>query len=164
MISEKLYKKKSLNETDNHKGVVTHLEPDILQCEVQKALGSTIRNKVCRGDRISAELFQILMMLWKCCSLCQQIWKTQHWTAEFSLQPQRRPVSKNVQTTIWLCSFHMLVRFMLKILQARLQQYVNWKLPYIQTGFRDQRSKCQHLLDHGESKGIPEKCLLHWLC
>ena len=53
-------KKKSLNDTDNHKGVVTHLEPDILQCEVQKASGSTIRNKVCRGDRISAELFQIL--------------------------------------------------------------------------------------------------------
>ena len=53
-------KKKSLNDTDNHKDVVTHLEPDTLQCEVQKALGSTTRNKVCRGDRISAELFQIL--------------------------------------------------------------------------------------------------------
>ena len=80
---------------------------------------------------------------------------------QFPSQFQRRTVIKNVQTTRQLCSFLMLIRLCSKILQARLQQYLNWELPNIQAGFkksqRNQRSNCQHLLGNRESKGIPEK-------
>ena len=72
---------KDLNDPDNHDGVITNLEPDILECEVTWALGSITRNKASGGDGIPAELFQILKdgavkMLH---SICQQIWKTQQW-------------------------------------------------------------------------------------
>ena len=78
--TEELYKK-HLNDLDNHDGVISHLEPDILECEVKWALASITTNKASRGDEISAELFQILKdsavkMLY---SLYQQIWKTQQW-------------------------------------------------------------------------------------
>ena len=78
--TEELYKK-DLQDPDNHDGVITHLEPDILECEVKWALGSIITNKASRGDGIPVELFQILKddavkMLH---SICQQIWKTQQW-------------------------------------------------------------------------------------
>ena len=74
-------KKKSLNDTDNHKDVVTHLEPDTLECEAKQALGSITMNKANVRDGIPAELFQILKddavnMLH---AICQQIWKTQQW-------------------------------------------------------------------------------------
>ena len=78
--TEELYKK-DFHDQDNHDGVITHLEPDILECEVRWALGSIIMNKASGGERISVELFQILkddavkvMHL-----ICQQIWKTQQW-------------------------------------------------------------------------------------
>ena len=75
--TEELYKK-DLNDTDNHDAVITHLEPDILKCEVKWALGSITMNKGSRGDEIPAELFQILKddavkVLY---SICLQIWKT----------------------------------------------------------------------------------------
>ena len=75
---EELYKK-ALHDPDNHNGVITHLEPDILECEVKWSLGSITMNKVCGGDRIPVELLQILKddavkVLY---SICQQIWKTQ---------------------------------------------------------------------------------------
>ena len=75
---EKLYKK-HLHDPDNHDGVITHLEPDILECEVKWALGSITRNKASGGDRIPVELFQILKedavnVLY---SICEQIWKIQ---------------------------------------------------------------------------------------
>ena len=77
--TEELYKK--VHDQDNHSGVITHLEPDILECEVKWALGSITTNKAGGGDRIPVELFQILKddavkMLY---SICQQIWKTQQW-------------------------------------------------------------------------------------
>ena len=74
----KLYKKE-LHDPDNHDGVITDLEPDIVECEVKWALGSTIKNKVSGGDRIPAELFQILKddAMKVLYSVCQQIWKTQ---------------------------------------------------------------------------------------
>ena len=83
----------------------THLEPDILKCEVKWALGSITMNKATEGDGIPAELFQILkddaVKLWH--STCQQIWKTQQWPqdgkGQFAFQSQRRTMSKNVQTT-----------------------------------------------------------------
>ena len=71
--------RKDLHDTDNHDGVITHLEPDILECEVKWALGSITMNKVSGGDGIPAELFQILKddVVKVLCSICQQIWKTQ---------------------------------------------------------------------------------------
>ena len=79
--TEELYKK-GLNDLDNHNGVVTHLEPDILECEVKWALGRITTNKAGGGDEIPAELFQILKYeaVKALHSICQQIWKTQQWT------------------------------------------------------------------------------------
>ena len=109
-----LLKKKGLNEPDNHDSVVTHLEPDILECEVKWALGSITTNKASRGDGIPAELFQILKddAVNVLHSICQQVWKTQQWTGigQFSLQSHRRVISKNVQTITQLFSFQLLVR------------------------------------------------------
>ena len=70
-----------LNDTDNHNGVITHLEPDILECEVKWALGSITMNKASGGDGIPVELFQILEddAVKVLHSICQQIWKTQQW-------------------------------------------------------------------------------------
>ena len=78
--TEKLYKK-GLNDLDNHDGVVTHLEPDILECKVKLALGSITMNKAGGGDGIPVELFQILKddAVKVLHSICQQIWKTQQW-------------------------------------------------------------------------------------
>ena len=72
---------KDLHDQDNHDGVITHLEPDILECESKWALGSITTNKASRGDRIPAELFQILEddAVKVLHSICQQIWKTQQW-------------------------------------------------------------------------------------
>ena len=73
--------KKGLNDPDNHDGVVTHLEPDILECEVKWAIGSITTNKASGGDGIPVELFQILKddAVKVLHSICQQIWKTQQW-------------------------------------------------------------------------------------
>ena len=73
--------KKDVNDPDNHDGVTTHLEPDILQCEVKWALGSITTNKASGGDGIPAELLQILKddAVKVLHSICQQIWKTQQW-------------------------------------------------------------------------------------
>ena len=79
-IHRKLYKK-NLHDPDNHNGVITHLEPDILECEVKWALGSITTNKASGGDGIPVELFQILKDdgVKVLHSVCQQIWKTQQW-------------------------------------------------------------------------------------
>ena len=78
--TEELYKK-DLNDLDNHDGLVTHLEPDILEFEVNRALGSITTNKASGGDGIPAELLQILNdgAIKVLHSICQQIWKTQQW-------------------------------------------------------------------------------------
>ena len=77
--------KESLNDLDNHYGVITHLEPDILECEVKWALGSITTNKAGGGDGILAELFQILKhdAVKVLHSICQQIWKTQQWPRDW---------------------------------------------------------------------------------
>ena len=77
--------KKDLHDPDNHDGVITHLEPDILECEVKQALGSISRNKASGDDAIPAELFQILKddAVKVLHSLCQQIWKTQQWPQDW---------------------------------------------------------------------------------
>ena len=78
--TEELYKK-DLHDLDNHNGVITHLEPDILECEAKQALGSITMNKASGGDGIPVELFQILKddAVKVPQSICQQIWKTQQW-------------------------------------------------------------------------------------
>ena len=112
---EELYKK-GLNDPDNHDGMVPQLEPDILECKVKWALESITINKASGGDRIPAELFQILKddavkMLH---SICQQIWKSHsgHRTGKgpFSFQSQRKAMPKNAQTTAQLHSSHTLAK------------------------------------------------------
>ena len=113
--TEELYKK-DLHDPDNHYGVITHLGPDILECEVKWALESITMNKASGGDRIPAELFQILKDdAGKALhSICQQIWKTQQWPqdgkGQFSFQSQRKAMPKNAQTTVQLNSSQMLAK------------------------------------------------------
>ena len=115
-IHRKTVQKKDLHDPDNHNGVITHLEPDILECEVKWALRSITMNKASGGVGIPAELFQILKddAMKVLHSICQQIWKTQQWPqdwkSEFSFQPQRKAMPKNAQTTAQLHSSHMLVK------------------------------------------------------
>ena len=114
--TEELYKKKSLNNPDNHDSVITHLEPDILGCKVKWALGSITMNKASGGDRISAELFQMLKDdALKCCTQCASNFGkliSGHRTGkdQFSFQSESRAMPKNVQTTTQLHSFHMLAK------------------------------------------------------
>ena len=108
--------KKDLHNQDNHDGVITHLEPDFLKCEVKWALGSITTNRASGGDGIPVELFQILKddAVKVLHSMCQQIWETQQWPqdgkSQFSLQSQRKAMPKNAQTTTQLHSSHMLVK------------------------------------------------------
>ena len=100
--TEGLYKK-DLNDPDNHDGVITHLEPDILECEVKWAFRSITMNKASGGDGIPVELFQILKddAVKVLHSICQQIWKIQQWPTgkgQFSFQSLRKAMPKNVQT------------------------------------------------------------------
>ena len=109
---EELYKKDP-HDPDNHNGVITHLEPDILKCELKWALGSITVNNTSGGDGIPAELFQTLKDAVKVLhSICKQIWKTQQWPQDWKrsvfIQSQRRAMPKNVQTTVQLHSSHML--------------------------------------------------------
>ena len=121
-----------LNNLDNHDGVITYLQPDILECKVKWALGSITTNKASGDDGIPVELFQILKddAMKVLHSICQQIWKTQQWPQDWkrSFQSQRKAMPKNAQTTTQLHSSHA-SKVMLKILQARLQQYLNHVLP-----------------------------------
>ena len=113
--TEELYRK-DLHDPDNHDGVITHLEPDILEGEVKWPLGSITMNKVSGGDGILAVLFQILKddAVKVLHSICQQIWKTQQWPqdwkCQFSFQSQGMAMPKNVQITAQLHSFHMLAK------------------------------------------------------
>ena len=112
---EELYKK-DLHDQDNYDGMITHLEPDILECEVKWALESITMNKASGGDGIPVELFQILKddAVKVLHSICKQIWQTQQWPkdwkSQFSFQSQRKAMPKNAQTTAQLCSFHMLAK------------------------------------------------------
>ena len=114
--TEELYKK-GLHNPDNHDVVITHLELDILECEVKWALGSITMNKTRRGDGIPVDLFKILKddVVKVLHSICQQIWKIQQWPqdrtkGQFSFQSQRKAMPKNAQTTTQLHSSHTLVK------------------------------------------------------
>ena len=113
--TEELYKK-DLKDPANHDGVITHLEPDILECEVKWALGSITTKKASGGDGISVELFQTLKddAVKVLHSICQQIWKTQQWPQDWKrsvfISVPRKGNAKNVQTTAQLHSSHMLAK------------------------------------------------------
>ena len=105
--------KKGLNDPGNHNGVVSHREPDILECEVKQALENITMNKASGADRIPAAPFK--MMLLKCCTQYASKFAkltSGHRTGkgQFLFQSQRQAIPKNVQTTVQLCSFHMLAR------------------------------------------------------
>ena len=113
--TEELYKK-YFHDPDNHDGVITDLEPDILECEVKWALESITTNKTSGGDKIPVELFQILKddVVKVLHTICQQIWKAQrgHRTRKghFSSQSQRKAMPKNTKTMAQLHSSHTLVK------------------------------------------------------
>ncbi|KAF7243182.1 LINE-1 retrotransposable element ORF2 protein, partial [Varanus komodoensis] len=139
--TEELYKKE-LNIPDNHDGVVTDLEPDILECEVKWALGSLSNNKASGGDSIPAELFKILKddAVKVLHSICQQIWKTQQWPQDWkrsvSIPIPKKGNAKECSNYCTIALISHASKVMLKILQARLQQYVDRELPEVQAGFR----------------------------
>ena len=139
--TEQLYKK-DLHDPDNHEGVIIHLEPNILECEVKWALESIITNKASGGDGIPVELFQILRddAVKVLHSICQQIWETQQWPQDwkrsvFIPTPKKGNVKEcsNYQTIALITHAS---KVLLQILQARLQQYVNHD---VQDGFRKGR-------------------------
>ena len=145
--------------------MISHSETDILECEVKWTLGSSAVNNASAWDRIPVELFKTLKddAIKVLYTVGQQIWEAQQWPHDSSSQLPRRVVLKNVLTIRQLHSSPMLVRSCLKscMLGFSISQIKNFQVSKLglerQT---DQRSNCQHLLDHRESKGIPEKHLL----
>ena len=139
--------------------MITHLEPDILDCQVKWALGSITMRKAHGGDGIPVELFQILKddAVKVLHSSCQQIWKTQQWPQDWR-KSVFIPIPKKGNAKEWsnYCTIALVScssKVVLKILQARVKQYVNHKLPDVQAVFRkrNERSNCQHPLDHQEN-------------
>ena len=161
--------KKDLHDSDNHDGVITNLEPDILEYEVKWALRSITINKANGGDGIPVELLQILKdnAVKVLHSICQQTWKTQQWPQDWKWSVFI-PVPKKGNTKE--CSNYHTIAFishaseaMLKILQARLQQYMNCELPDVQAGFRKGRGTRHQIANihwiMKKSKRVPEKHL-----
>ena len=124
--TEELYKK-DLHDPDDHDGVITHLEPDILECEVKWALGNITTNKASGGDRIPVELFQILRddAAKVLHSICQQIWKTQQqlqdWKRSVFVPIPKKGNAKECSKYRTIAFISYSIKVMLKILQARLQ-------------------------------------------
>ena len=144
---------KDLHDQDNHDGVITYLEPDILECEAKWALGSITTNKASGGDGIPAELSQILKddavkVLY---SICQQIQKTQQWPEDWKrsvfIPIPKKSNAKECSNYCTVALISHASKVMLKILQACLQQYMNSELPDVQAGFRKGRGT-RDLLDH----------------
>ena len=137
--------------------MLTHLEPDILECKVKWVLGNITMNKASGGDGIPAELFQILKddAVKVPHSICQQIWKTQQWPQDWKrsvfIPIAKKGNSKECSNYLMIALISHSSRVMLKILQARLQQYVNHELPDVQDGFRKGR-RTQDQIDN-----------IHWI-
>ena len=133
--------KKDLQDPDNHDGVVTDLEPDILECEVKWALENITMNKA-RGKSSWAipnpenDAVKVLH------TICQQIWKTQQWLQDWKRSvfiPIKKHNAKECSNYCTIALISHTSKVMLKILQARLQQYMNRDLPDVQAGFRKGR-------------------------
>ena len=160
--------KKDLRDPDNHDGVITHLEQDILECKVKWALGSITTNKASGGDGIPVELFQILKhdAVKVLHSICQEIWKTQQWPQDWKrsvfIPIPKKGNAKECANYRTVALISHASKVMLKILQARPQQYMNHELPDVQAGFR----KCRGTRDQianirwiMEKARVPEKHL-----
>ena len=148
--AEELYKK-DLHDPDNHNGVITDLEQDILECKLKWALGSITTNKASGGDGIPVELFQILKddAVKVLHSICQQNWKTQQWPQDckrsvFIPTPKK---DQRMLKLLYSCTHSHASKVMLKILQARLQQNVNHELPDVQAEFRKGRGSRDQIVD-----------------
>ena len=136
---------KDLHDPDNHNGVITHLEPGILECKVKWALGSITMNKTSGGDGIPVELFQMLMddAVKVLHTICQQIWKIQQWPQDWKrsvfIPIPKKGNAKECSNYHTIAVISYTSKVMLEILQVRFQQYVNCELPEIQAGFRKGR-------------------------
>ena len=138
--TEELYR--NFPDPGNHSCVITHLESDILECEVKWAVVSITTNKASGGDGIPVELFQTLKdgVVEMLHSICQEIWKTQQWPQDWK-RSVFIPIPKkgNAKEYSNYCTISLIShasKVMVKILQARLQYYVNGELPDNQSGFR----------------------------
>ena len=131
---------KRSSQPDKHDGVITHLELDILECEVKWALGGITTNKASGGDGIPAELFQILKddVVKVLHSVCQQIWKTQQgpqdWKRSVLIPIPKKDNAKECSNHCTIAHLFHTLKLMLKILQGRLQHSVNHKLPDVKVG------------------------------
>ena len=162
---------------------ITHLEPDILECEVEWALESITTNKASGRDGIPVELFEILRddstlkvkaLVKVLHSICQQIWKTQQWPQDWKrsvfIPIPKKGNGKECSNYCTIALISHASKVMPKILQAGLQQYVNRELPDVQAGFRkgretrDQIANIRWIIE--KSKRVPEKYLflLYCLC
>ena len=165
--TQKNYTKKDLHNPDNHNAVITHLAPDILECEVKWALGSITMNKGSGCDGIPVKLFQILKddAVKVLHSICRQIWKTQQWPRDWkrsvfiSIPKKGNAKECSNYRTIALISHTSKVNTQNSPSKAsivRTSRCSSW----IEKRQRKQRSNCQHPLDHRKSKKVPEKHLL----
>ena len=154
---------------NNHNGVITHIEPDILECEVKWALESITTNKAKGGDGIPVELFQSLKddAVKVLHSVCQQIWKTQQWPQDWKrsvfIPIPKKGNAKECSNYFTIALISHASKVMLKILQARLQQYMKCELPDVQARFRKHR-ETRDQIDSicwviKKSKRVPEKHL-----
>ena len=134
--------KKDLNDLDNHDGMINHLEPDILDCEVKWSLGSIAMNKASGDDGIPAELLEILKddAVKVLHSICPQIWKAHQWRQDCKMSVFI-PISKKGNAK-GCSNYHITAlisnvsKVMLKFLQAMLKSYVKQEQPDVQSGFR----------------------------
>ena len=164
----RLYWKNHFNVSSHHDGVITPLESDILECQVTWALESITVNKASGGDGIPAELFQILKddAVKVLHSVCQQIWSTQQWPQDWKrttfIPMPKKGNAKECSNYRTIALISHTSKVMLKILQARLQIFMNRELPDVQVGFRKGRGTREQIanicqLYHQKSKRIPEK-------
>ena len=146
--------KNDLHDPDNHDGVITHLEPDILECKVKWALGSITTNKASGGDGIPVEQFQILKddAVKVLHSICQEIWKNQQrpqdWKRSVFIPIPKKGNAKECSNYRTIALISHASKVMLKMLQARLQQYVNRELPDVQAGFSKGRRTRDQIAIH----------------
>ena len=142
--TEELYKK-DLHDKDNHDGVITDLEPDILECEVKWALESITMNKAGEGDEIPVELFQILKddAVKVLHSICLQIWNTQQWPQDWKrsvfIPIPKKGNAKECSNYRTIALMSHASKVVLKIPQARFKQYMNHELPEVEARFRKGR-------------------------
>ena len=136
---------KNLHDPDNHNGVITHLEPDILECEVKWALGNITMNKARGDDGIPAKLFQILKddAMKVLHTICQQIWTTQQgpqdWKRSVFISIPKKGNTNECSNYCTNALISHASKVMLKILQGRLQKYANRELLDVQTEFKKGR-------------------------